>query len=430
MPEKITWYHNQGYSNSKDIYAEKLFASQMLNEHMEAMNAFFNSQNKLDDADCYEAVRKYIYKRSASHYEEVTAGDSDNDEDISNKIALDSFRFLNNLSDTKKVYYKRLVEWGKLQEAHYIAEGRIRTFTSETNSKPDAWKEYVSSGLVDPPPIGVSITVIDESLAGLPPEIIEYIKDHISEYPMLGDGDFYPPSPFRVLLDELPPALLDECDDSSLELAIETSHLFGIAIKDLTPKAVAMLYSFGVTVAQSTYDRIVNIVKNLDTGGRILFGEAFLAIEFGDDFGDSLLNIVKKKKKEQLEKILDIIKRYRELSTKYASWYEAHDPEFAQDTSQAINERLTDILALLEKVARDGKTTIDTAPHRNKDGYKSDGRFEITFNSIDEVIESMEKLEKSLRLITDIVPNTDTVVTKALKKDTERGFEIYRFHNT
>ena len=401
MPEKYNWYQNQGRLNRQDEDANKYFAGQMLKQRKEAMAELFEGLNSLNDKDRYKTVRDYIYNRSTSHYEEVLAGGSESDADISVNIALESFSYLDNISDTKQVYFKRLVDWGMLKEAHYIAEDRIRAFADEANSDPDAWLEYMRSGLVDPPPVGVSITLIEESLAGLPEEIIDYIKEHISKYPMLGDGDYYPPSPFSVILDDLPSDLLDNCDASSVELAIETSRLFGIPITDLSPKAVAMLYSFGVTVEQSKYDRIVSIVKSLDAERRILFGEAFLALEFGDDFGDLLISIAENMDISDLKVLLEEINFIRDSSQKVKQFFADNvDEKVGESIELAINKRLTEVIALIKRIT--GSEPLFVHDRQNDNLEQVD-------ISISQAISSLKNISEAVRTWADSLTGSFTV---------------------
>ncbi len=187
------------------------------------------------------------------------------------------------------------------------------------------------------------------------------------------------------------------------------------------------LFDFMMQSDKSRYERFVAASGGLDEDSRVCFAEAFLTAEFGDDIGNTLLSIVEHSEPDRSAEVFTIIVEYRELAKQFGSFYEAHDPELAHATERAMNERLSDILAAIEVIAREGRLDEDVAPHRKTEGYVSDGKFQIKINSLDEAIEIMRGLKASLQQITTIVPSPEATVSRVVLNQDETGYQIYRF---
>ena len=153
---------------------------------------------------------------------------------------------------------------------------------------------------------------------------------------------------------------------------------------------------------------------------------ALRALEFGEDYGDSILAIAKNATPEQSKEVFDIIAGFRKSSAAIAKWYESYDLQMAKNVELAMNERLVDALYAMEALARDGKLEIDTAPHRENADYENDGRFMMRLESVDSGIEIMKSLEKSLRLQHEIVTALDVKVSRVVDEGNEQ-FTVYRF---
>ena len=151
------------------------------------------------------------------------------------------------------------------------------------------------------------------------------------------------------------------------------------------------------------------------------------ALEFGDDFGDRILSIAEHTTPEESSRVFNTLKKYREHSKRFGAFFEGLDPELAAATENAMNERLSDLIATVEKVARDGAFTADVAPHRDSPDYEHDGRFDITVPSVEKAVEVMGQLETSLEHITTIAGNPETHVSRVVSNEEEAGYQIYRF---
>lgn len=177
----------------------------------------------------------------------------------------------------------------------------------------------------------------------------------------------------------------------------------------------------------SQYDQLKQALSHVN--GKEPLIEAFLATEFGDDFGETILSIAEHASPEQATRVFELINKYRYETREFANMYKSYDPELAHATEMAMNERLADILAVIESVARDGETTVDTAPHREQPSYKHDGKFDTTITSVDEAIETMELLQETFERRRLIVNDPDTVVSRVVANEDEVGYQIYRFHH-
>lgn len=149
------------------------------------------------------------------------------------------------------------------------------------------------------------------------------------------------------------------------------------------------------------------------------------AIEFGEDFSGSLRSIAEHAPPEQAKEIFETISTFRESAKKISGWYESYDPDLAKAFELAMNERLSDALAALEVLARDGELSVDVSPGRHSEDYEYDGRFAMNLHSLEEGMEIINSLETSLQLMHEIVTSGDTIVHRVNKDDNQ--FVIYRF---
>lgn len=203
--------------------------------------------------------------------------------------------------------------------------------------------------------------------------------------------------------------------------------IFGCDITDLSEPAKLQLLGYLATVKNKDVGRIGKAAGRLSAEARPLFAEAFLATEFGDDFGDRLLTIAEHAKPEEAARVFELLNTYRDYSDRFASFFARFDGELAVSAEKAMNERITDLVATVEKVARDGAFTEDVAPHRDSPDYRHDGRFDITISSVAQAIETMEHLEASLGLITTIASSPDAHVSRVVENEVGVGYQIYRF---
>lgn len=192
----------------------------------------------------------------------------------------------------------------------------------------------------------------------------------------------------------------------------------GIRLDDL---ALSDQLSLIVLLERTSYEQM-QAIKRLSPDLTIAVANA---MEFGEDYGDSILEIVQNVSLEQATKIFESIGGFRQRTHEFANWFRDYDPDFAEATERAMNERLTDSLTGLGVLAKQGSLHVDVAPHRHKDDYESDGRFMCNVNSIDEGIEIIKQLDRSMKMVHDVITAADVRVSRVNRDDDQ--FIMYRF---
>lgn len=217
--------------------------------------------------------------------------------------------------------------------------------------------------------------------------------------------------------------LLKQAHSGSILDTIELES--GIDMRMFSLNTQIRFFRFMAEAQPEAYGRLTSVLHSATEGCRAVLAEAFLATEFGDDYGDSILSIAENATPEQSAEIFETINNFRNSSQKIARWYESYDSEFSKAIELAMNERLSDALTAMEVLVRDGRLDVDTSPGRHSDNYESDGRFVMKLHSVEEGLEIIGSLEKSLRLISGIVTAGDVKVYNAVEDNSQ--FNMYRF---
>ncbi len=202
------------------------------------------------------------------------------------------------------------------------------------------------------------------------------------------------------------------------------NDVFGLDVTTLPSPAKLQMIDYLTTVSNADIKRISAVANKLQPEVRTQFAEAFLATEHGDDFGKALLDIAEHTTSEQAKHIFETILQLRQRTSEFAHMFTGIDPEFAESTEKAMNERITDSLVALQQITVQGGVREDVAPHRYKDGYVGDGSFEIEVNSVDKAIEIIDGLEQSYAAIHRIITAADLHISK-VNEDTAQ-FALYR----
>ncbi len=202
-----------------------------------------------------------------------------------------------------------------------------------------------------------------------------------------------------------------------------TADLMGVDTQQLTPGARERLYEYGASLNQKTYDRLKMLARKNGVD-RLALAEAFLATEFGDDYGAAILDIAEHVSPEQSAHIFETVNSLRVRTSEFAGLFKTIDPQLAWATEKAFNERVTDALTSLQEVAVKGSLHEDVAPHRNKPDYVHDGRFDIDVNSIDEAMEIIDGLEQTFGAMHNIITADDLKITKVNNHNDQ--FVLYR----
>lgn len=189
------------------------------------------------------------------------------------------------------------------------------------------------------------------------------------------------------------------------------------------------LLKFMAKADDGRFDRLCKTLHNIpDERSRLKLAESFLAADFGEDFGDSLLTIANSERLsgKEKEQILDKISSCRKSIQGITSLYEDFDDgNFSRECAKAANERLTDIITVFEKIAENGSLTVDL------DRY---GKAQYNFES---AMEALEYEAKSLEVISgtleDVKSHKDgafaEVVLAPENKDSAHNRTLYNFYS-
>lgn len=166
-------------------------------------------------------------------------------------------------------------------------------------------------------------------------------------------------------------------------------------------------------------------MKGIGSQGSDVLKNVARTLEFGKDYGNAIRFIAEHAPTKEASKIFETVNAFREHSAKFAGLFDDFDPALAKATEQAMNERLTDSLYSVEKMANEGSLEVDVAPHRSSPDYKNDGRFMAKEDSIEDGIYLLEHTKKTPELVANILTAPDVVVSKAAE-GAVGSFAMYR----
>ncbi|MCR4753594.1 MAG: hypothetical protein K5837_04235 [Candidatus Saccharibacteria bacterium] len=172
-----------------------------------------------------------------------------------------------------------------------------------------------------------------------------------------------------------------------------------IDLANLSIDAQVQLLKYMTEADSKRFNYLSQTMQEIDSDLRPILAESYLAANFGEDFGDALLDIANSKilNTEQVKEILLKINKCRESISGIASMFDNFDNGiFSSQYSRAANERLTDALTVFRQIAKDGtaKADLDWA-----------GRPEFTFDS---AMEALSYETKSLEVINGTLQDIST----------------------
>lgn len=185
------------------------------------------------------------------------------------------------------------------------------------------------------------------------------------------------------------------------------------------------LFEFMVESDTQRFSRFEIALEQTADDKRVILAEAFLATEFGDDYGDAVLDIAERATPEQSAHVFETVGKLRERTKEYANMFAQIDPQLAEATEKALNERITDALVALQTVAVDGKLHQDTAPHFHNADYVHDGKFDLKIDSLEEAMEILDGLEATFATMHNVISADDLHVITLYEDDSQ--FMTYRF---
>lgn len=399
------FYFSEGSDTEEEHeFREKLDneITETLDREAESFDAVYDTESPLER---FRHIRGFIGLRKEQIYEQMNGGTVE--DGCAQSFAI--LKYLEGRTDSR--YTERLIEWAMMREAHVVAEGL--TEVDREKSLPDLVKRYDDGDN----PSGLVYTLNQagkESITRNPAlaSLLEFTCDQQMLYPQLGDSDYYTPSPYTALLDDDPQTVSAIEQEPDGELLLETRHLFDLKYEQIDPELRQRLYEFGAAMSDEMYRRVREAVFHVPGNGRETFARAFLATEFGDDFGDKVLTIAERAVPEQSHRVFEIINRFRGFSEQFSGWFTAYDTEFATSVERAINERLTDALTALAQVAEHGSLKVDVSPNDARLSEAGDGRFVYELHSMEETLETLELLDTATIQLGTVVGDKNAAVNR------------------
>lgn len=428
--EKSTrFYYQQSDPAPEDRDFSHHLDQQSLADTQQAISQLIE-HDATDNTERFQQIRDYLAERQRLQHEQLNGG-----EDFLPAIT-ESFNTLAGLSEaTDSVYAKRLLQWGMMREAHFLDDAYgagILVDIDQTATKqndPEALAKYFADDIEDGWQHGLVYSLTEQGQAILAQHpntkpILDFMCQTVTKYPALGDSDYYAPDPY---IDLMKPGGNDDLNGDDSEFAIETANLFGLnSTADVSDHARQQLFTVGVGLNESQYSRIKVVAARYSPERRQQFAEAFLATEFGDDYGDAILDITEHATPEQAGRALETINSLRTRTHEYThALYHAIDPELAVADERALNETITSMLVSLSVVAVEGELHEDVSPGNNVPGHESARSFAIDLESFDESLEVLQGLNDMFRTKLAILRADDLRITKV--NEDESQFVIYRF---
>lgn len=171
--------------------------------------------------------------------------------------------------------------------------------------------------------------------------------------------------------------------------------LIHLDLAEIPLNSQAQLLKFMARANNERFGKLCSVlggIEKLDLRRKLL--ENFVAADFGEDFGDSLLTIAGSERlsNDEKEKLFDTISSCRESISKITNLYgDIDDGRFTKEYARAANERLTDAIVVFREIAENGATEADL-------GWAGRPRF-----NYGEAIEALELEAKSLSIISGVL---------------------------
>ena len=173
----------------------------------------------------------------------------------------------------------------------------------------------------------------------------------------------------------------------------------GVDLTEVPLSGQLPLFGYMASSSKERFSKLSNALHRIDSRLRLKLAENFVAADFGEDFGDSLLEIVDSKRfsDKEKEQILDSISSCRKSIDDITMWYKDYGNDddksnFAKQYKRAANERLTDVITVFRELARNGTVAVNSGRGKKK----------IAFNRRS-AIEALGYEAKSLEIINGTV---------------------------
>lgn len=138
--------------------------------------------------------------------------------------------------------------------------------------------------------------------------------------------------------------------------------VIGFDISKISLEAQAQLFNFMANANNKRFDNLTNVIKQIPDNLKFKLTENFVAADFGDDFGDSLLQIAESTRLSNNEKarVFDSLNSCRQSIESITNVFDGFDDgEFSKQYARATNERLTDAVTVFREIALRGEARVD-----------------------------------------------------------------------
>ena len=210
----------------------------------------------------------------------------------------------------------------------------------------------------------------------------------------------------------------------SYGLKTEISREIGLDLEKIPLDGQVSLLEFMIKASKARFSKLCDTLHRSDQGLRLKLAENFVAADFGEDFGDSLLEIVDSKRfsDKEKEQILDDISSCRKSIDDITKWYKGYGKDddkgnFAKQYKRAANERLTDVITVFRELARNGTVAVNSGRGKKKIAFNRRSAIE----ALGYEAKSLEIINGTVRDITDgkegafaeiVVPSDRTLSSK------------------
>jgi hypothetical protein len=159
----------------------------------------------------------------------------------------------------------------------------------------------------------------------------------------------------------------------------------GVGLDELSIRSQRNLLKFMVESGDDRYDRLREALGRVDN--RAGLAEAFLAMDFGEDFGEILLTDAENTPGEVFEKCLFSIDKIRKGAGEFAGGFREFDEELVRGLERGIGERVSEVLYALKAVNEAGGGEVSRMMF---------GRFEKRVRGYEDIMAALEILERTI----------------------------------
>lgn len=164
---------------------------------------------------------------------------------------------------------------------------------------------------------------------------------------------------------------------------------FGVKLVDINFDAQVKLLHFMATADKEVYERLSRELHRTRQPPEL--AGAFLATEFGDEFGYVLLDVAELIPDEQLTELLEKVQRIRQYGARFAEQFNGFDNRIVSEIKRVIGERVTEALYVAKGLAKSGNDEISAKVLGHR----------ITVKDISEINDALDLISLGLERIAE-----------------------------